>query len=180
MKYTLDTPVLDFDDTAFLSILTDTPSYALADDLNHLYDLSLHRVEDAVVDDGSLPLYKHADALRGLTYWLVELRDEGCLLIVRGGASREVALLIEDDFGTPVEEPHPADLPAVRRYAILLRYQRQLTPVSIVDFTGDEMEAATQKNLPPRNQKTLRARAARVDLFARILDCIDLRGEGGK
>lgn len=177
MKLTLDVPAIDFDDTAFLSILTDMPGYVLADDLNHLYDLSLHRTDDVTLDDGVvLPLYRYSDPLRNLSYWLAELHGDadGYLLIVRGGACREVAQDIEADFGGSMDEPHPADLPAVGRYNILTRYQQALTAVSIVDFTGDELEAASRKNLPPKSQKLLRSRAVMVDLFARILDFIDL------
>lgn len=175
MKLTLDIPAIDFDDTAFLSIRTDMPGYVLVDDLNHLYDLSLHRTDDVTTAGlDPIPLYRYHDPMCHLSYWMAELHDEGHLLIVRGSACREVVEKIENDFNSAVDEPHPADLPAVRRHAILTRYQQALTVVSIVDFSDDVIEAASQKKLPPKSQKVLHAHAAMADLFARILDFIDL------
>ena len=173
MKLTLDLPAIDFDDTAFLSIITEMPAYALVDDLNHLYDLSLHRTDDLLLDDlGPLPLYRYHNPLRHLRYWLTETHGDtsAYLLIVQGGESAEVAQAISDDFNGPDQPPHPADLPAVRRYDILSRYRCQFTVVSVVDFTSADIDAASRKKLPARAS----AHVLRADLFARILDYIDL------
>ena len=168
--FTLDLPPVDFSDVAFLSILSDMPDFALADDLNRLYDFDLHRVDDAQVGDLALPLFLYSDPLRHLTLFLLHLPPaaEGFLLLVHGGSCLEVAAAIERDFGTPPAEPHPADLPAVSRHRILARYQDALTPVSLVQFTDDEIAAAT---VPGR--KALRGRPALADLFIRILAAID-------
>lgn len=172
-QFTLDEPAIDFSDVAFLSILSSTPDYALVDDLNHLYDLALHRIDDAVVGEHALPLYVHGDAMRHLDYYLVALAPvaEGYLLIVRGSSCREVLSAIEGDFSAAVAEPHPADLPAVRRHAILSRYQSAFTPVSVVEFTPAEIDEASR---PGRH--TLKGRVLLADIFARILDHLDLAG----
>ena len=174
MKHTLtldDEPVIDFDDISFLSILADLPAYALVDDLNHLYDLSFCRTDDAVVGSDTLPLYVYADPMRHLSYYLVELPvpSEGYLLIVKGASCRDTVEAIENEFNSVADEPHPADLPAVQRYRILQRYHESFTPVSIVTFTGGELDIASH---PGRRQ--LKGRPGLADLFARILDFIDL------
>ncbi len=170
--FTLDLPAIDFSDVAFLSILTDTPDFALADDLNRLYDIALHRVDDAQFDDLSLPLYHHADPMRHLDTFLLRLTPaaEGFLLLFRGSSCREAAAAVERDFVTPPSEPHPADLPAVRRHSILVRYQSAFTPVSLVEFADEELAVAAAPG-----RRTLRGRPALADLFARILDTLDLR-----
>ena len=56
------------------------------------------------------------------------------------------------------------------RHAILARYQAAFTTVSVVRFTDDELLAASAPG-----RRTLRGRAALADLFARILDALDLR-----
>lgn len=173
MKHTLtlDLPAIDFSDVAFLSILTDTPDFALADDLNHLYDLSLQRVDDAVVGDRSLPLYVCSDVMRHLHYALVALSPvaEGFLLLVRGSSCRDVVEAVEHDFFTRPDAPHPSELPAVRRCAILARYQDALTPVSIVTFTDDEIAEASDTD----RRRSFKGRVALADLFARLLDHLD-------
>ena len=170
-QLTLEVPGIDFDDTAFLSILTDTPGFALADDMNHLYDLSLHRTDDADLGGVRLPLYMHSDVMRHLNYYLVELKGaaDGYLMIVRGSMCNEVVQAMEADFNSPLPEPHPADLPAVRRCQILERYQQAFTPVSIVSFSDGEIQTA---NTAAR--RALKGRPGLVDLFARILDFIDI------
>ncbi len=174
-QLTLDTPAIDFGDVSFLSILTDIPSFALADDLNHLYDLSLHRTDDAQVDGHSLPLFHHSDPLRHLEYYLVELTGvaEGYLLIVSGSAGREVVEAIADELGGVATEPHPADLQAVARYKILSAYQQSFIPISIVDFSDGDIQSAST------GRRTLKGKAAYADLYARILDYIDLQRLGG-
>ncbi len=169
-QLTLDTPAIDFDDVSFLSILTDIPSFALADDLNHLYDLSLHRTDDADVDGHHLPLFHHSDPLRHLDYYLVELTAvaEGYLLIVRGASGRDVVEAIADELGGVVAEPHPADLQAVARYKILSVYQQSFIPIAVVDFSDGDIDTAAA------GRRTLRGKAAYADLYARILDYIDL------
>lgn len=173
MKLTLDIPAIDFDDTAFVSIITEMPAYALVDDLNHLYDLSLHRTDDVQFDDiEPLPLYRYSNPLRHLHYWLTELHGDtnGYLLIVQGSECNEVAQAISDDFNGADIPPHPADLPAVRRYEILSRYRSQFTVVSIVDFSSADLDVASRKKLPVKAN----AHVVRADLFARILDFIDI------
>lgn len=171
-QFTLDLPPIDFEDVSFLSILTDTPSFVLADDLNHLYNLSLHRIDDASFDGYSLPLFQHSEPLRHLDYYLLELTGaaDGYLLIVRGSSGREVVESIADEFGGVAQQPHPADFHAMERYKILSRYQQSFISVSIIDFSDNEIESASR---PTR--RTLKGKAAYADLYARILDYIDLQ-----
>ncbi len=172
MKLTLDTPPLDYSDLAFLSILSDTPDYALVDDLNRLYDLDLCRVDDAAIGDLSLPLYHHSDPMCHLDYFLLHLPPaaEGFILLVRGSNCLETVHQIQRDFTEPLPEPHPADLPAVERHRMLSRYHAAFTPVSTLDITDDELADAASAG-----RRTLKGRAALADLLNRILAAIDIR-----
>ncbi len=170
--FTLDAPAIDFSDVAFLSFLSAMPDYVLADDLNHLYDLDLYRTDDADLGDISLPIYVYRDMLRHLDYFLVALSPaaEGFLLLLCGSSCHEVAADIEREFSTTADMPHTADMHAMRRYNIFQRYQSAFTPVSIVSFSDSELDEASAAG-----HRTLKGRAALADLFARILDVIDIR-----
>ena len=45
-KFVMEVPPIDFGDNVFLSIVAKVPDYIMADSLNRLYDLNLHRVND--------------------------------------------------------------------------------------------------------------------------------------
>jgi hypothetical protein len=68
------------------------------------------------------------------------------------------------------QQHHPDDFNAMERNKILSRYQQSFVSVSIIDFSDNEIESASR---PTR--RTLKGKAAYADLYARILDYIDLQ-----
>ena len=168
---TIENPPLDFGDTTFLSIVTQEPEYLLADSLNRLYDLSLAREAD--LRPFGYPYYVSTDISHSpLVYRLVSLAgtDRGFLLIVSGSErARGEALRICDEFCAPIAEPNPYELPDVEREEILNRYRRSLTMVSEIKFTEEELEQASSSK-----RRALKGRVALADLYARIMDAIDL------
>lgn len=129
-----ESPLLD--DSAILFFETDTPGYLFADDLNHLYRLSLARLSDIPLDT-PLPLYTYHDILRLLNFYLVDLSlqsdnqaiRQSKILILRGQDSAQVASSILHDFNAPPADPDPLN-PELQHHAdILLSYQQRLTSV---------------------------------------------------
>ncbi len=169
---TLENLPIDFGDTAFLSIVTQVPDFMLADDLNHLYDLRLHRIDD--LPNFNYPSYLSDDICHSpLVYRLLHMVGSdlsGFLLIVTGSwRAKSVVKQIGDEFNAPNGSPSPYDLPEQDRQSILHRYRSSFSMVSEVTFTEDELQ---QASFPGR--RTLKGRAALADQYARILDAIDL------
>lgn len=171
IKFSFDDLPLDFGDAAFLSIITQEPDYVMADNLNRLYDLHLVR-EDDLMPFG-YPYYVSKDASHApLEYRLVQITgsDRGFLLVVTGSErARSVVMQMEEEFNTMGEVADPHDLLALERQEILDRYRQNLTLVNMMTFTEEELEQAAR---PGRRAR--KGRVALADLYARIMDAIDL------
>lgn len=180
-----NTLVLDFDDVsspfediAFLLFHSAVPNYAFVDDLNHLYELSLARIDDIEIMETPWPLFSYRDSLRHLTYHLIErpaLTSTGVphwrpaekLLMIKGNGAEETAAAICDDFTLDHPSPNPADLRAADHAALLQYYQQSLTAVTFYN-------PLSQK---PISRKTAKERAELEALLADIADRLDLAGE---
>jgi len=166
--FTLDVPPISFDEIAFLSILSNEPDYVLADDLNQLFDLDLRRIKDLFSLD--YPHYLCEDRLRNLIYHLVQIKGDtpSYLLIVMGTTSDEEVRHIYKHFTETPEVPNNYDIIEVERYNIWQRYNQAFTVLSVIEFTDEELDAASSR------RRILKGRAALADLYARILDSIDI------
>ncbi|MBR6844958.1 MAG: hypothetical protein IKM79_07690 [Bacteroidales bacterium] len=168
-KFVMEVPPIDFGDNVFLSIVAKVPDYIMADSLNRLYDLNLHRVVDLMPMGFPCYIDRSHDPLE---YKLVHLTgvDNSFLLIVGGsGRAQEEVTRICNEFSAPDIQPDPYDLPAVERQEILHRFHESFTIVNEVRFTEKELALASSPG-----RRVLKGRAALADLYARILDAIDL------
>ena len=164
-----------FDDIAILFFRTDTPNYLFADDLNHLYQLALSRIDDLVFpntpqDSPGLPLYTFHNQLEYLDYYLVDLSTlqastQTKLLIIRGEATDDTVQNILRDFNEPPAAADPHNIELLHRNDILLAYQQALTSVSLYDPQ------------PPvgLSKKAAKERQELDNLLTSILDLIDLQ-----
>jgi len=127
MKYRL---TLDdenpFEDWSFLLFHTPLPSYALADNLNRLYDYCLTRIDDLQLDTAAWPLYTFEDTVAHLKYFLIErpvaatVWEQGDVLLVVGGENAAMETdAIYEDFTAEAAEPDPTDLLATEHAALL-------------------------------------------------------------
>lgn len=137
-----ESPLLEA--SAYLFFHTSSPSYLLVDDLNHLYHLSLSRLDDITLPQGQWPFYSFYDHLRLLHYYLVDLSvtpqnannqtiTQSKLLLLRGEDADNVADTILHDFNLPLPSPDPLNPDQLRRNDILLSYQQQLVSVTRYD-----------------------------------------------
>ena len=176
-----ESPLLD--DSAILFFETDTPGYLFADDLNHIYRLSLARLSDIPLDT-PLPLYTYHDILRLLNFYLVDLSlqsdnptcsaglqptwskaiRQSKILILRGQDSTQVANSILHDFNAPPADPDPLN-PELQHHAdILLSYQQRLTSVYLYNPSAPS----------PSPRKAAKERHELETLLTNILDHLDL------
>jgi hypothetical protein len=154
-----------FDDIAILFFQTDTPGYLFADDLNHLYHLSLARANDLTLLENSWSFYSYHDHLHLLDYYLIGRPSfPSKILILRGEDAMAECDNILHDFNEPpvVTDPLNADLQY--RNEILLTYQQVLTPVTSYDPH------------PPAglSRKTAKERQELDNLLTDFLDHLDL------
>ena len=191
LKLNIDDLGDDSEGLAYLFFHTTTPGYLFVDDLNHLYGLSLSRLDDLQLEGQSWPLYSYHDNLRQLDYYLIE-RPTGAIatathwapghkmMILKGEGAADTAEHISNDFATP--PPRPTCLPGtdgdssyelcgvnpaeVERYNILTSYQQAFTPVNLYDLNAP---TSTSK-------KVLKERTEIENLFTAILDLLDLSG----
>ena len=175
---------LDFDDEgfddqniAYLFFHTTVPGYVFVDDMNHLYGLSLSRLDDMQMADMEWPLYIYRDGLRQLDYYLIE--RPACsatfathwapchkMLLIKGENAVETATRICGDFSTPPPPPDPCNPAEVERHNIITTYQEAFTPVTIYDM---DAPATLSK-------KVMKERGELENLFTTILDHLDLSG----
>lgn len=169
----------DFDEggvpQAYLFFHTATPGYLFADDLNHLYGLSLGRLDDLCLQGQLWPLYTYRDILRQMDYYLIE-RPLGLssyathwtpghkMMILQGESAFATAKQICDDFNTAPSLPDACNPVETERYEILTSYQQTLTPVTQYDINAQENTS----------KKVLKERSEMETLFTAILDILDL------
>ncbi len=165
---TLDVPPISFDEISFLSILSNESDFVLADDLNLLFDLDLRRVKDLSGLD--YPHYSCEDGMRNLIYHLVQIKGDtpSFLFIVMGTSSDVEVQRIYNHFNDTPQPPNPYDIIGVKRYNIWQRYNQSFTVISVIEFTQEELDTASSR------RRILKGRAALADLYARILDSIDI------
>ena len=132
-------------DYAYLLFLTDIPCFAFIDELNHLYNLSLTRMNDLTLYGALWPFYYYHDTMSHLRYFFIERPNSSNnnasgwspghkLLIIKGeDAIREIGS-IYDDFTTPPAPPDPLDRLAMQRHQQLLTLYESFIPVSLLNL----------------------------------------------
>ena len=162
---------------AYLFFHTALPGYLFVDDLNHLYGLSLQRLDDLSLQGQQWPLYTYHDSLRQLDYYLIE-RPAGSattathwapghkMMILKGEKAVDTAEQLCNDFCTPPPQPDTCNPDAIERYEILTSYQQTLTPVTQYNINAPA----------PTSKKILKERSEMENLFTTILDILDLSG----
>lgn len=166
------------EDLAYLFFHTTAPGYLFVDDINHLYRLSLARLDDLQIDGQNWPLYSYHDSLRQLDYFLIERPLNTShpsaphwvpghkMMIIKGERAANIADFICEDFSTPPSQPDACLPTGIERYDILTSYQQSLTPVTVYSF-----------NTPVgTSKKLLKERTEMENLFTTILDLLDLSG----
>ena len=167
--FTLDDDFEDesplIDDIAILFFQTDTPSYLFADDLNHLYRLSLARTHDLDLSDTSFPFYSYNDQLHLLNFYLVERPlSPTKILLIRGKDAMNESERILHDFNEPLPDADPLNPDLMRRNETLLTYQQALTSATRYD---PQSPAASSR-------KAAKERQELDSLLTSLLDILDL------
>ena len=158
-----ENPLLD--DIAILFFQTDTPSYLFADDLNHLYRLTLARIDDITIGDSAWPLYTYHDSIGLLDYYLVERPLSSTkILLIRGENIEAKVNNILHDFNEPLAEASPIHPNLQQRNDILLPYQQTLTSVNLYNPQAPV----------PTNRKAAKERQELDSLLTTLLDHLDL------
>lgn len=177
--YCLDDDFTDesWDGIALLIFHSVAPNYAFVDDLNHLYDLDLHRIDDLQLEtDSTWPLFTHYDSLHQLHYYLVERPANGGaaaqlwtaghkMLIVLGQQAAETVENIHREFCEASAPDDPSDIIASRHSALLDELRSNFTTTTIVD----------PSSTPPLKGKALREYNDLLDLTNSILDTLDIK-----
>ncbi len=163
MKYKLDLDegLFGFVGWAFVHFHTATPGYILADTLNRLYNLRLHRIDDMQVDDTPWPLFRHEDPVRHLIYFLTASPTGDKLLIVKGERADDEARFIQTDFSQPATDDD-GDLLAREHAQLLDRLLATFTVASRLDF-----------DTPPSNRRAAKERTALQQLLNTMLTYIE-------
>lgn len=166
------------DGSALLLFHSIAPNYAFVDDLNHLYNLRLSRIDDLLLDDTPYPHFTYYDSLHQLQYNLLErpltanaiapLWSPGHkMLIITGQLAVQTATNIHNEFNNAPSVPPEDDFIAARHLAILDQLRSNFTTTTLLDPLA----------APP---STLRGKALRDynDLFTMadtILDTLDIK-----
>lgn len=175
LKLDIDDYGDDSQNLAYIFFHTTVPGYAFVDDLNHLYRLTLRRLDDLSIEGQPWPLYTYHDLLQKLDYYLIE-RPSGAtnnishwsqghkMMIIKGELAMEAATRISDEFVTPLPPPDKCNPMEAERFDILASYQQAFTPVTLYDMN------------PPTtaSKKTLKERVELEKIFTTILDLLDL------
>ena len=131
-----------FEGYTFLLFSSTLPSYAFVDDLNHLYNLRLTRVDDIPLNEIKWPLFIYHDTHLRLTYYLVE-RPSGSpstawpsnhkMLIVAGEKAKDTIDMIHSEFCGATEPADPTDLLAAEHYELLSGFLSSFTLTRRID-----------------------------------------------
>lgn len=153
-------PEDEFDGFAYLFFLSAAPTYSFADDLNHLYPISLAREENIIVDGVEWPLYSYYDPVLLLHYYLVErpaqatgFRSWGIghkLLIIKGSLAADKMDEIESDFTEIPVPPADTDLLGIERYRLMKALHDDFIPVNRFNpdhIPDDKKSAAATRQL---------------------------------
>lgn len=153
------------------------PNYAFVDDLNHLYNLQLGRINDMPLDGANWPIFTYHDSLFKLSYYLIE-RPLGHetpistwtaghkLLIVIGDRAGSVVEAIHNEFCSATSTADPTDLLAAEHANLLADMLGSFTTTTIID-TSAPAPAGISK-------KAQREYDALCNLIDEILDYIDV------
>lgn len=185
MKNTKNTLSLDLDleddrweGIALLMFHSVTPSYAFVDDLNHLYDLGMARIEDLVIEGVQWPLFTHNDPLRQLRYYLVERPTAAAtsapfwtpghkLMILIGQLAGQTAESIHNEFTLSGRPDDPDDIIAARHAELLDDLRSNFTTTTLLDPTAPPP--------PSLRGKALRDYNALFDIADTILETLDVK-----
>lgn len=166
MKYRMDPEDMtdSFEGWAFLHFSTTLPGYALADSLNRLYDLSLRRIDDLLIDGTPWPLYHHIDTVAHLKYFLLQRPVADHLLIIAGDTAKLAADQLYEDFTSPAAFD-PADLLAREHADLLGQLLAAFTVASQLSFSDTSSSS----------RKAQKGRAALEQSCQQIIDAIEKR-----
>ena len=106
----------DNENLAYIFFHTTVPGYVFVDDLNHLYQLSLSRLDDLQLEGQGWPLYTYHDSLQMVDYYLIERPTSSAatashwapghkMMILKGERATDIAKFICEDFSTPPPLP---------------------------------------------------------------------------
>lgn len=144
MKYKLEIEEEEygFEGWAFLHFHTLQPCYALANNLNGLYDYRLERMEDMSLEGVGWPLYRYEDTVGRMLFFLVE-RPAGAVdapwdandkvFLLKGENADTVARHILADF-TERLDIDDGDLLAREHADLLEELLAEFTVVNLLDF----------------------------------------------
>jgi hypothetical protein len=166
------------EDLAMLLFHSVAPSYAFVDDLNHLYNIRLSRIDDLQLNDAHWPLFIHHDSLHQLHYYLVErpVSTNSAapfwtighkMLIILGQMAADTAQAIHREFSNASTPDDPDDIIAANHVALLDEMRSNFTTTTLLS-----------PSTPPPS--TLRGKALRdynelFDLIDAILDTLDIK-----
>lgn len=167
----------DSENLAYLFFHTTVPGYVFVDDLNHLYRLSLSRLDDLQLEGQGWPLYTYRDSLQMVDYYLIERPTSSAatashwapghkMMILKGERATDIAKFICEDFSTPPPLPDHNNPTVTEHHEILSSYQQSFTPVNLYDTNAPA----------PSSKKVLKKRTELENLFTAILDILDLSG----
>ena len=166
------------EDIAMLLFHSVAPSYAFVDDLNHLYNMRLSRIDDLQLNDAAWPLFIHHDPLRQLYFYLIERPASANtnapfwtighkMLIIIGQLAASTAETIHREFCNASTPDDPDDIIAASHAALLDEMRSNFTTTPLLNPSA-----------PPPS--TLRGKALRdyndlFDLTDVILDTLDIK-----
>mgnify|MGYP006872978158 CR=1 FL=1 len=174
----LDPQAGRWDGIALILFHSIAPNYAFVDDLNHLYNLRLSRIEDLELNDLQWPLFSFNDTLRHLRYFVIErpASTTGAapmwtpghkMMILIGQQAEQQAKTIHDEFSSATTPDDPNDIIAAQHTKLLDNIRSDFTTTTLLDPTAP----------PPAS---LRGKALRDynDLFAladTIVETMDIK-----
>lgn len=180
-KYELeaDWSTPETDDLALLMFHSVAPHFSFINDLNHLYDFHLSRIEDMELfpDTPAWPLFSSYDPLKQLRCMVAERPAHDSptapfwtpghkLMLLRGPVAAETATAIHLDFASSGPAPDPSDLIATAHRALLDEVRADFTTTTLIP--PDCNPPATLKGKALRDYREL------YDLIYTIIDYIDI------
>lgn len=172
MKYKLELEEEEYgyEGWAFLHFHTLLPGYALANNLNRLYDYRLERTDDMPLDGNDWPMYRYEDTLGKMFFFLVERPatataapwDTGDKVFLLKGENADMAahhILADFTENLTVDE---GDLLAREHADLLNELLAEFTVVNQLDF-----------ETPPSSRKAAKERVLVQEHCDKILAYIE-------